>query len=128
MSAEFKTISQMEIEATKEEKCYDQTKLAKMIALVEFLKEVESLHGNDFKIVFASPQITENAHWLCGNSEDKHFTLGTFARISVKNAFHLVDTKRISFSNKAHNASPETVSEIVEDLRAMFANIIALQL
>ena len=126
MSAVFKTISQMELETTKEEKCYDQTELARMIALVAFLKEMESHHGCDFKILYANPQLTENAHWLCGNSEDKHFTLGTFARIAVKNAVHLVDTKGISFSNKAHNASPETVGEIVDDLREMFADIIAL--
>jgi hypothetical protein len=126
MFSELKTISHIEAETIKEEKSYDQTELSRMIALVVFLREVESQYGCNFKIVFAYPQITENAHWLNGNQREKYFTLGTWARISIKGVEHMVDTKNISFSDKAYDTSPETVREIVEDLRGMFADILAL--
>ena len=127
MTCTLKTISQIESETKNVESCMDETKLARMIALVGFLKETEIKHGCNFTIISACPQISENRHWLSTERGKRFFTLGTWARVSLNGVEHLIDTKLISFSNKAYNASQETVNEIIEDLKVMLADTIAFK-
>jgi hypothetical protein len=123
----LKTISQLESETETVESYYtlsDLCDLAKSIALVEFLREIENNSGCDIIVIAAYPQISENAYWLNKEPGGKIFTLGTWARVLINGVEHLADTKKISFHDKAYNASPETVNQIIEDLKIIYADII----
>ena len=107
-----KTISQLESETENVESYITLNAIcnfAKSVALVEFLRELENNYGYDIKIIAAYPQISENAYWLIKEPGEKIFTLGTWARVHINGVERLVDTKNISYHDKAFNASQETI-------------------
>ena len=122
----YKTISQLEAE-TKNIELYRTlsalSEFAQSVALIKFLREIEDKYGYSIKVIAACPQISENAHWLIKKHRGKIFTLGKWARVHINGVEYMIDTKNISWRDKAYNASPETINEIVEDLRIIYAGL-----